>query len=139
VKQQEEKKIERKNESDSENPAIVEGLAKFDFVGEQNPQSGENKSDDEEEVPFNFALVFRTTIPIFRNIRRFLLGTSTTLIYQTTSTEKLLVQRVISTLVCMDCHFWSGSCLRGRPNRLASSPACENVVPKEGHEYNGKQ
>ena len=36
----------------------------------------------------------------------------------------------VQCLRCSECVFWCGRCLKGKKNRVASSPACEESTPR---------
>jgi len=36
----------------------------------------------------------------------------------------------LRALRCKDCKKWAGRCLKGKKNRVASSPACEEADPR---------
>lgn len=52
------------------------------------------------------------------------------LIEQLKTKIAVVQQKLRGALVCVDCGSWSGTCRSGKPNRLASSPICDDFKPK---------
>jgi len=57
-------------------------------------QTNEKTRVEPNKTILNFALIFRTDLETFEKIRAFLLKSGATLVYQTKSTEKIIVTRI---------------------------------------------
>ena len=57
-------------------------------------QTNEKPRVEPNKTILNFALIFRTDLETFEKIRAFLLKSGAQLVYQTKSTEKIIVTRI---------------------------------------------